>query len=96
MEKIIITQAGQSLFDLALIHYGHIGGALDIIKRNDLNGFTDNIAPGTHLKVSIHAEKNPMVTFLAKHPVGTMEPDLWATGIGWMAINKDFIIAPSA
>ena len=48
----IIAEAGQSLLDIAVKYYGTVEGVFDLVRRNRLNGITDNVYAGQQLDVA--------------------------------------------
>ena len=93
MPKIIVT-AGQSLLDVAVKYYGSVEGVFDIVRRNKLNGVTDNIYAGELIEVANAPLNSRVARFLESHQVATMEERLRPKGIGWMQITKP--LRPSA
>ena len=94
MPKIIV-KPGQSLFDVALQHYGSVEGVFDLVRRNQLNGITDNVYAGDELDVAEVPLHPRMKAFLSRHSVATMEESLRPQGIGWWKINHDFVLGDS-
>ena len=94
MPKIIV-KAGQSLLDVAVKYYGSVEGVFDIVRRNGLNGVTDNIYAGELLEVADSPLNARVVRFLSSHQVATMEDRLRPEGIGWMTMDKNFCVRSS-
>ena len=95
MAKIVV-QPGQSLLDVAVKYYGSVEGVFDVVRRNKLNGITDNIYAGDELEVA-EAPLNPRVArFLSSHQMATMEERLRPEGIGWMQVTKSSSLRASA
>ena len=92
----ITVQPGQSLFDVALQHYGSLEGVFDIVRRNQLNGITENVYAGEQLEVSPQPLNARTARFLAKHSIATIEDSIRGRGIGWWQLERDFSIANSS
>jgi len=53
----IIVQEGQSLYDIALQHYGNAEAIIDLVRDNNLNGVTDILQAGQVLKINTASDK---------------------------------------
>ena len=82
MAKIVV-QPGQSLLDVAVKYYGSVEGVFDIVRRNKLNGITDNIYAGDELEVTDTPPNARIARFLAQHQVATLEERIRGHGIGY-------------
>ena len=50
--KNIVVQEGQSLFDIALQHYGNAEAVIDLVRDNGLQGVTQQLHAGQLLKIN--------------------------------------------
>jgi len=53
----IVVQEGQSLFDIALQHYGNAEAVIDLVSDNGLQGVTQQLQAGQVLKVNTASER---------------------------------------
>lgn len=97
---MITVQPRQSIFDIALQHCGSNDAAWDIAQLNGIS-LTDDIAPGTTLKIP-EVVKPRIVTFYQaqRHVPATnittqeaVEQTIGGEGIGFWAIGIDFIVS---
>lgn len=62
----VLVQNNQSIWDLAIQHYGSADGVKQLIEDNPWLNFEDNIAPGSKVKISENVIDKNVVDFLAK------------------------------
>jgi len=94
----ITVQPNQNIFDLAIQQYGSISGLFFIVKSNALKP-TEFLKAGAELITNEQAINKPVVDFFkakqkpahGSNLVVDSEPVL--TGIGYMAIEIDFIVS---
>ena len=55
--QIIVVQEGQSLFDIALQHYGNAEAVIDLVSDNGLQGITQQLQAGQLLMVITASER---------------------------------------
>jgi len=53
----IVVQEGQSLFDIALQHYGNAEAVIDLVRDNGLQGITQQLQAGQLLMVNTASER---------------------------------------
>ena len=99
----ITVQPGQPLFDVALQHYGSLEGVFDIVRRNRLNGITENLYAGEELEALIAAAPEKDILQLqfdivvsykarigAQDSIATIEDSIRGRGIGWWQLEREF------
>ncbi|MCY4418872.1 MAG: hypothetical protein OXB93_03385 [Cytophagales bacterium] len=79
------------MFDLALQEYGDIEGVWQILEENGLDSILENMHAGQELEISLEPLSYALVNYLRSYEIGTMGDR--PTGIGWMALEKNFVIA---
>lgn len=75
--KTVEVLTRQTLLDLALQEYGSIEGILDLMERNNIQSVSDELVPGTLLKVGAPVDKE-VLAFLKRNnikPAGALEEE---------------------
>lgn len=95
METLVLD--GQSLFDIAVQECGSVEAAFALAVANDI-GITDEITPGTYLKKTSIVNKKIVDYYTLKNlkPATSStiaDGETVLTGIGYMAIGKNFIVS---
>lgn len=68
--KRITVLPGQSIWDLAIIHYGHVDGVKQLILDNPATcNFSGDITPGTELVISQDPINKLVVEFFEQQPL---------------------------
>lgn len=83
----------QSIFDLAIEKHGNIEGVFLIIEENGYDGITEYLWAKRAIKVNANPINPRLKTLLANFmPIATIEPADKSDGIGFMYIERNFIV----
>lgn len=83
----------QGFFDVCIENQGHVEGAFDLVKTNSFDGFTEHLFEADVLKILASAHAPRMRDSLKRFmPIATVFPEDKSDGIGWMIIEKNFIV----
>lgn len=83
----------QSIFDLAIEKHGSIEGVFSILEENGYDGITEYLWAKRAIKVNANPINPRLKTLLANFmPIATIEPTDKSDGIGFMYIERNFIV----
>ncbi len=88
------TLGRQSLFDIALQECGSVEGAISIAELNDVI-LTDELESGTELEIDSVLDKtvSKYYTLNEINPATAIDLVIPTGGIGYMAVQVDFIVS---
>jgi hypothetical protein len=83
----------QGFFDVVVENQGHIEGAFPLVNVNNFDGFTEHLFEADVLTVLADSETPRLRDNLKPHmPVATVWDEDKSDGIGWMIIERNFIV----
>lgn len=83
----------QSIFDLAIEKHGNIEGVFLILEENGYDGITEHLWAKRAIQVNASAVNPRLKTLLANFmPIATIQPNEKSDGIGYMYIERNFIV----
>ncbi len=83
----------QSIFDVVIEKHGNIEGVFRFVEQNGYDGITEYLWPKRAIKVEAEAINPRFKTLLRDYmPIATIEPNDKSDGIGFMYIERNFIV----